>query len=642
MTMLDRMRRHKNWLKWSLAVVVLAFVFLYIPDFMQGTTTTGTPLTDIVAEVEGHEITAGEFQRRYRIQLQAYQTSYGETMNIEILKQLGIDRQILQQLVDERAALTEAERQGISVTDEELAQQIFAIPAFQLNGRFAGEQQYEQVLRSQQPPMTKPEFEDSLRESLMVDRLRDTLTGWLSVPDEEVDREYLRRNEKVKLQVVAVQNAALRDQVTVTEAEVVARYGTNKDDYRVGERRKITFLLIDTDAIRASTTVPAADVSAFYNDNIQQYSTPEQIRARHILLGTEGKDEAGVRARAEEVLKEVQAGGDFADLATKHSEDEASKALGGDLDYFQRGRMVPEFDTAAFALEAGQVSDLVKSPFGFHIIKVEDKKGGTTRTLDETRVEITEQLKFRRSQDAAAAQASALAARITVAADLERVAKEEGLTTTESGFFLRDEPVPGIGGAPQIAQIAFALDDGAVSAPIGSPRGPVFITVTGKEEPYVPTLDDVKDEVREDLITERANALAMERAQTVAAALRSARDFTAAAKARGFEVTETPLIAREAAIPAVGVSAAVDRAAFALPVGGVSDPIVTQTATVIVRVAEREDVTPETLRESRAAFQRELEDEQRSRFFSAYMAKAKQKMTIAVHDDVLQRVVGDQ
>jgi peptidyl-prolyl cis-trans isomerase D len=642
MTMLDRMRRHKGWLKWSLAVVVLAFVFLYIPDFMQGTTSTETSSTDIVAEVEGHEITAGEFQRRYRIQLQAYQTSYGETMNIEILKQLGIDRQILQQLVDERAALSEAERQGISVTDEELAQQIFAIPAFQLNGRFAGEQQYEQVLRSQQPPMTKPEFEDSLRESLMVDRLRDTLTGWLSVPDEEVDREYLRRNEKVKLQVLAVQTAAFRDQVTVTETDVTAHYGTNKDDYRVGERRKIMFLLIDTDAIRANTTVPAADVSAFYNDNIQQYSTPEQIRARHILLETEGKDEAEVRARAEEVLKEVQADGDFAALATKYSEDEASKALGGDLDYFQRGRMVPEFDTAAFALDAGQVSDLVKSPFGFHIIKVEDKKGGTTRTLDETRVEITEQLKFRRSQDAAAAQASALAARITVAADLERVAKEEGLTTTESGLFLRDEPVPGIGGAPQIAQQAFALADGAVSAPIGSPRGPVFITVTDKEEPYVPALDDVKDEVREDLITEGANALALERAQTVATALRSTRAFTAAAKARGFEVTETPLIAREAAIPGVGVSADVDRAAFALPVGGVSDPIVTQTATVIVRVAEREDVAPETLQETHAAFQRELEDEQRGQFFSAYMAKAKQKMTIAVHDDVLQRVVGDQ
>jgi len=642
MTMLDRMRRHKSWLKWSLAVVVLAFVFLYIPDFMQGTTSTETSLTDIVAEVEGHEITAGEFQRRYRIQLQAYQTSYGETMNIEILKQLGIDRQILQQLVDERAALSEAERQGISVTDEELAQQIFAIPAFQLNGRFAGEQQYEQVLRSQEPPLTKPEFEDSLRESLMVDRLRDTLTGWLSVPDEEVDREYLRRNEKVKLQILAVQTAPLRDQVTVTEADVTALYGTNKDDYRVGERRKITFLLIDTDAIRANTTVPAADVSAFYNDNIQQYSTPEQIRARHILLETEGKDESEVRVRAEEVLKEVQADGDFAALATKYSEDEASQALGGDLDYFQRGRMVPEFDTAAFALDAGQVSDLVKSPFGFHIIKVEDRKGGTTRTLDETRVEITEQLKFRRSQDAAAAQASTLAARITVAADLERVAKEEGLTTTESGLFLRDEPVPGIGGAPQIAQQAFALADGAVSAPLGSPRGPVFITVTGKEEPYVPALDDVKDEVREDLITERANALALERAQTVATALRSARDFAAAAKARGFEVTETPLIAREAAIPAVGVSADVDRAAFALPVGGVSDPIVTQTATVIVRVAEREDVTPETLQETHAAFQRELEDEQRGQFFSAYMAKAKQKMTIAVHNDVLQRVVGDQ
>src|SRR2546421_10904561 len=171
MTMLDRMRRHRNWLKWSLALVVLTFIAFYIPSFLDTTSTSvGASASDVVATVNGKEIRGLDFQRRYQSQIQAYQQQYGGGVNEQLLRQLGMDRQILQQMVDEQAALAEAERQGIRVSDEEVAQQIFSIPAFQENGRFAGEQRYEQVLRSQRPPMTKSEFEDNLRHSLMIDR----------------------------------------------------------------------------------------------------------------------------------------------------------------------------------------------------------------------------------------------------------------------------------------------------------------------------------------------------------------------------------------------------------------------------------------------------------------------------------------
>jgi len=645
MTMLDRMRRHKNWLKWSLALVVLAFVIFYIPDFLNSSTssTTGVaPAKEVVAEVEGHTVTAGEFQRRYQAQLQAYQSSYGNQMNVQLLKQLGIDRQILQQLIDERAALAEATRRGITVSDEELARQIFAIPAFQENGRFAGEKAYEAVLRSQRPPLTKAEFERNLRESLMVERLRTAVTDWLSVSDADLEREYRQRNEKVKLQVVSVPMSGFLAKVSATDAEVGARYESRKEDYRVGEKRKVRFLLIDGEQARNRTTVPVADIERFYNDNISQYSTPEQVHARHILFKTEGKDEAAVRSQAEDVLKQVKAGGDFAALAKKYSEDEASKEQGGDLDYFGRGRMVPEFETAAFAMAAGETSDLVKSSFGFHIIRVEDKKAGTTRSLDDARLEITDQLKFRLAQDAIATQARTLAARIKTPADLDTVAKEIGATVTESGFFLPQEPVPGLGGAPQVSQTAFSLADGAVSEPLSSPRGPVFVTVSGKQASRVPALDEVRERVRQDLTTERAKALATEKAQALAASLRTAKDFAAAAKAQGFEAKETPLVARESPIPDIGVSPEVDKAAFSLPVGGVSEAITTTAGAAVVRVAERDEVTPARLAEARGAFRRELENEQRGQFFAAYMGKAKQKMAITINDEALKRVLANQ
>jgi len=640
MTMLDRMRRHKGWLKWSLALVVLTFIVFYIPAFLQNPTVAGASPGAVIAEVEGREVRAREFQRRYQSQIQAYQGAYGGKVSPQLLRQLGVERQVLQQMIDEQAAIAEAEHQGIRVSDEELAQQIFSIPAFQDKGRFVGERRYEQVLRSQRPPISKGDFEESLRRSMLVDKLRTTLTDWMSISDAEIEREYRRRNEKVKLDLVALTANTFRDKVSVTDADVQKHYDAHKAEYRIGERRKVKYVLVDMDQARAKTTVPEADVRRQYNETIEQYQSPEQIRASHILVSTDGKDEAAARKQAEDLLAQVKAGGDFAALAKAHSDDAASKANGGDLDYFGRGRMVPEFENVAFSMQPGQVSDLVKTQFGFHIIKLVDKKGGTTRSLDDVRAQITEQLKFRRAQEAVEAQARALEGKIKRPSDFEQVAKGSGYTVQESGFFARDEPIPGIGAAPGVAQAAFQLKDGEVSRAVNSARGPVIVTVTGKKDPYVPPLDEVKEKVKNDVIQERAKELSRQRANEIAATLRSAKDFAAAAKAQGLEPKHTELIARDSAIPDVGVSPEIDKVAFSLPVGGVSEPITAGTGTVILRVADRDEVTPEEFRQGRDAFREQLLSERRGQFFGAYMNKVKQKMAIQVNDEVLRRVVG--
>ena len=641
MTMLDRMRRHKGWLKWSLGLVVLAFVVFYIPSFLDDPTAIGVGALpgEVIAEVEGRDVTAGQFLQRYNSQIQAYRTAYGSQMSDQLLRQLGIDQQILQQMIDEQASLVEAERLGLTVSDEELAQQIFSIPGLQENGRFIGEQRYELVLRSQIPPMTKAQFEDNLRRNLMIDKLRSALTDWMTVADADVEQQFKERNEKVKLQVVALTADRFRDQVRVTDADVVAYFDMHTADYRIGEQRKVKMLVLDRDQAQAKTIVPAADVQRYYNDNIAQYQTPEQIRASHILLTTAGKDEATVQEQAEDILKQARAGADFAALATTFSEDEGSKVNGGDLDYFSRGRMVPEFEAAAFALPPGQVSDVVKSQFGFHIIKVVDKKAAVTRTFDEVRPQIEEQLKAQRTDQQLTARATELAGRIDDPSDLDTVAREQGLMVTETEFFGREDPVPGLGAAPQVALAAFGLADNAVSAPIASARGPVFVTLTQKREPRTPELDEVKDRVRDDAIRARATELSRQRATSIAASLRSASNFAAAAKAQGFEAKDTELIARGTPLPDVGVNQEIEKAVFALPAGSVSEPITTRDATVIVRVVERDDVTGDELRLGREAFREELLDERRARFFAAYMNKAKERMDIEIRQDVVTRML---
>ncbi len=399
MTMLDRMRRHKGWLKWSLALVVLTFVVFYIPDFFSAS--TGAAPSEVLAEVEGQDITVREFQQRYRAQLQAYRNAYGAQMSEQLLRQLGIEQQILQSLVDEEAMVAEARRQGISVNDVEVRQRILTLPAFQENGHFIGEARYRQMLQLNNPPLTTTEFEDSLRRALLLDKLRSTVTGWMSVSDPEVVEEYRRRNEKIKLDVVPLTPDAFRSQVTVSDADVAAQFEKNKEAYRIAEKRKVRYALVDVDQVRQQITVPEADIEAFYKQNQMQYSTPEQIRASHILLKTEGKDEAAVRKQAEDVLQKVKAGGDFAALAKQYLEDEVSNAKGGDLDYFGRGAMVPEFESAAFTMKAGDISDLVKTSFGFHIIKIVDKREAATKPLAEVRTEIEDQLKWQKAQQQA-------------------------------------------------------------------------------------------------------------------------------------------------------------------------------------------------------------------------------------------------
>lgn len=641
MTMLDRMRRHRNWLKWSLVLLIVPFAFFFVPDFLDDrTSAAGASPNEVVASVEGREVTAGQFQRRFQTQMLAYQQAYGGNMNAQLLRQLGIEQQILQQMVDEQAALVEAERQGLTVSDEELRAQIFAFPAFQEGGQFVGEQRYVQILRSLRPPQTSTDFEENLRRSMMIDKLRSALTEWMSLSDTELRDEYRQRNEKVKLQLVALTADRFRDKVSVSDDDVAAYFESHKAEYRVGERRKIRFLAIDQEQVRQKITVTPTEVQTYYNDNLQQYQSPEQVRASHILLKTEGKDADAVRKQAEALLKQVKAGGDFAELAKKHSEDEGSKATGGDLDYFGRGRMVPEFENVAFAMEPGQISDLVTTQYGFHIIKVVDKKPASTRSLEEVRAQITDQLKYQRAQEAVQGQARAADEQIDDPSDLDRVAKERGYTVQESGFFTREDPIPGLGAAPPVATQAFQLKDGEVSGAINSPRGPVFITVTGKQDPYVPKLDEVKDKVREDAIRARATELSRQRASEIAAALRTAKDFGAAAKAQGLEAKDTELVARGAALPDIGVSPEVDKAAFVLPVGGVSEPIVTGNGTVIVRVAERDDVTDDEYKQGRDAFRAQVLSERQGKFFSAWMTKAKEGMTIEIDEDVLKRTLG--
>ena len=638
MTMLDRMRRHKGWLKWSLALVIFAFVFLYVPGLMDQTGGAGLP-TDVIARVGDQEISLAEFQQIYTRQLQAYRLESGGEISEEVLRSLGIDRQILQQMIDGHAALAEAQRLGLEVSNAEVRERILTLPAFQIDGQFIGEASYRQLLQQQRPPLSPRQFEEEIRSEILVNRLQEAVTGWVRVSDAEVADEHRRRNERVRVDVVAFRAADFRDAVEATDDDVSLLFAEESATYEIPEKRRLRFLLVDQTAIFDSLVLTDDELRQYYNVNLSQYQTPGQVRASHILLRVDGDDEA-VAARAAELAAEARAGADFAELAREHSEDETNAENGGDLGPFGRGRMVPEFENAAFALAAGEISDPVRSPFGYHVINVTEKQEEVTQPFAEVRGAIENILKRERSSSRATALARAIAAEATTPETLERAASARGYELQESGFAARGEPILGLGLAQEVSAQAFAIEPSAVAGPIPTPSGPAFVTVIDIQDPYIPELDEVREQVREDVIRKKSLTLAQERAAEAAETLKAADDFVAAAEQAEWAVGASDLMARGTAFPEVGSSAAVEAMAFAMTPGTVSDVVQTGNAAAIVHLVEREEATAADLAENRDTLRDELLFERQSRFFTAYMDNVKARLDITIDLAVLEQALG--
>ena len=639
MTMLDRMRRHKAWLKWSLGLVVVTFILLYVPSFMDPVAGTGTSPNDPIATVEGRNITVGTYQRLYQQQLMQVRQSYGGQLTDDMIRQLQIPQRVVQQMVDEEATVAAADQLGMSVSDAELRERILRMPGFQMNGEFIGDARYRQVLANQRPPLRPADFEDQLRKGLLSEKLQLAVTAWIQVSPMEAEAEYRKQNEKVKLELAVFTASKFSSAIAPTDAEVSAYFTANQGTYRTPEKRRVRYLSIDAEALKATRTVTPAEIEATYRDNRAQFTTPEMVRASHILFKTgAGKDEAAQRKAAEGVLAKVKAGEDFAALAKKYSED-GSAPQGGDLDFFPHERMTKVFSDAAFAMKPGETSDIVKSEFGFHIIKTTDRKPGGTQPLEAVRAQIEEQLKFEKAQTEAQSIADQAAKEIDDPSDLDTVAKARNLTVSDSGLFSRDEPLAGLGFAPAVAAAAFTMEQGKVSSQLRTNQGIAFIALTEIKPPAIPALAEVRDRVRNDVIRIKAVELAKTKAAAMAQAAQRG-SFAAAAKAAGADLKTTELVTRGTAYPEVGVNSAVDEAVFRLTKGGTSGPISTENAVVVAHVIDRAEVTPETLAKERPQMTNQLMAQRREEFFTAYMAKAKQKMKITFHEAAIRTVFG--
>jgi len=551
----------------------------------------------VAATVNKTRIGFDAYQSAYSNLYRLYQNIYREQFTPQLEKQLRLRQQALDTLIEQTLLLQEADRQGIEVSKKELVAEVAKVPAFQENGAFSKER-YLQVLNYQR--MTPDEFEEMQKRQILLDRMKEKLQAGITVTDADIETEYRQQNEKVDLAFVRLAPAIFEGKVKIEEQAMASFFEQNREEFRIPESIALSYVIFEPARFEKEVTFDESELEKYYRRHLDRYDIPEQVQAAHILirLAQDAGDTLRQQKRelAEKVLAEVRAGKDFATLARKYSDDPGSAAQGGELGYFQRGVMVGPFEEAAFALQPGEVSEIVETPFGFHIIKCEGRIEARIKPLAEVAEEVKAGLKTEKAWQLAFEKAMDAYNINRKGGSLEAAAKANDLEAKETGFFGREEPIEGLGNLPQIAEAAFLLKEGEMARPVETERGVILFSLKSRQESRLPELAEVRAEAEQAFRREQGKVLAKEAAEKLLAAVKAGGKLEALARRQGAKVERTGLFSRSygAFVPRLGNAEDLSKTAFTLNADAPAAPeVYTVDGTFVVAVlAERQEADP--------------------------------------------------
>ncbi len=549
---------------WTIIAAFVGTIFL-----VWGKGSRGPGGTGVAIKVNGDKITFEEFRSVYENLRRAYQNVYRERFNSEMEKQLQLGRQAREGLIDQTLLLQEAERLDIKVSKKELVEAIANIPAFMRDGAFDRDQ-YLKVLQYER--LTPEQFEEQQRRQMLIEKVREEIEKNAAVTAEEIDAEFRKRNEKVNLAFVRVAPALYESKVEVTDKALEDYYDAHREEFRVAEKATLRYVKFDPDQYLKDLTLSDEDLQSYYRRHQEQFDVPEQVKASHILFRISADADEDMRRKkrqlAEKVLAEVRAGDgkNFAELARRYSDDAGSAVQGGSLGYFPHGTMVPAFEEAAFALEPGQISDVVETSFGLHIIKCEGRIEAGIKPLAEVLDQVKKGLAAEQARQMAMDKAMSAYSKHRQTGDLAAAAEENGLTVEETGAFGRGEPIAGIGNAPEVNAAAFRLKAGELARPVVLPQGIYLLALKERIESTIPELQAVRSAVERAYRREQSGELARKAAEQLLADLKGGKTLRQLVKSTLLQVEETGLFARTYGtyVPNIGSSAELAAAAFEL------------------------------------------------------------------------------
>jgi len=598
----------------AVVLVLGGSMLLYLVPQSPGTG-SGEISTDTVAKI-GDESVSVQDVRQQLNQIEQ------RNPNMKPLESLYA-QQILKQLVFEKEIEYEAKRLGIAVSDQERADRIRQyVPTAFTGGTFVGMDRYSAEVQARFQ-LTVPVFEELIRQGLLEEKFRKLVTDGISVGPAELQDEFRNKNEKVKLDYALIKPEDLEGKISPDDSEVRTAYEKNKAKYQVPERRVARYALVDVNQIRQGVQVSDDMLKLQYQANIQQYQVPNRVHVEHILFMTVSKttdaEVEEVKKKADDVLKQVKKGGKFEDLAKKYSEDPGSKDKGGDLSWITQGQTVPEFEKTAFSLGPGQVSDLVKTQYGFHIIKVLEKESAHTKAFEEVKDTLRPNLLLNQAEK----QASDLADQLSVAIrqsnkiSLDDLAKQYHLTVNETRPVSATDPLLELADSKEAKNAIFLLHQGELNPPVQTARGYVILSLKSIQPAHQGSLEEVRDRVITDLKREKSTELAKSKAEELTKRVKAGEKFDAAARALSLDPKASDPLARDGSIPGAASGKQVG-AAFNLKAGDVAAPLSLGQNWLVYRVAEKTEANPVDFDKQKKQLTDDLLQSKRNLAFEAF------------------------
>jgi peptidyl-prolyl cis-trans isomerase D len=551
----------------------------------------------------------------------------------------------------------EAERLGLRVNDEELRDELqhgrYA-QVFFPEGKFIGQDEYEARLR--QADISVPEFEQEVKSEILFDKLRNLVTASAAVTDAEVRKEFERRNTKVKFDYAVLRKDDLLKSIHPSDTELKAFYERNKATYNnsIPEKRKLRYVVLETAKVEAQTQVTPDDLQAYYDQHRDEFRVPEQVNVRHILIktplpgpdgkvDTKGAEEA--RKKAEDVLKQIKAGGNFAELAKKYSEDPGSAKNGGSLGWIGKGRTVPEFEKAAFSLPKGGTSDLVQSSYGFHIIHVDDKQDAHLKTLDEVKDQIQSVIKQQKAARAADSLASALLTQARTAG-LDKAAATRDLQVISTDFVSRTESLPGIGNSPEFMNAAFEQREKSPPDQVQLPQGVVVYEVTAIKPPATPTFEEIRSRVETEFKNERVAALLSQKTKELSDRAKAEHDLKKAAKEVGATVKTTDFVLPDGQVPDLGNLSGPAAVVFSMKPGEISGPIENGNIGAVLSLLEKQEPSAQDFAAKKDQIRDSLLQGKQQELFGLFVQNLREQMQksgkIKINEDEMKSLSRSQ
>ncbi len=533
--MLDYLRRKAQSPALQVTIVVIILVFIF-----WGTNMGDSNRRDAVAMVNDHPISFTEFNQEYNRSMDQLREQFGGALPKGLLQNLGMKNQILQRLIQRTLMLQGGQELGLYVSKWEVQKLVQSQQAFQVNGVFDNERYIQLLASNRLNPKT---YEADLRQDILARKVTRELAGFATLSDWEANDRYAFDNEELQLEYAIFSADQFTAQVEVKDDELAAWYSTNKQQYQTEPQVKLDYLTYDRADYLAAITIGDQEAQKYYELNKAKYQLPEQRHASHILLR---KDEGGdQKTKLENILSKAKAGEDFAMLASQFSQDPGSASRGGDLGFFSRGRMVPVFEETVFSLQPGEISAVVESQFGFHIIKLLEIKPAALTPFIEVKENIIADLQTEQAKAVAFEKAGEAYEKIFQAGSLANYTNQQGITLQQSDFFKQSAPPTELAGNAALVNKAFTLAKGELSSLLETANGYAIIYINDRQEPVIPELGTVQERATSDFRAAKATEMAEKAATDTLQQIKDGSEFSAAVAAAGSERKITPFFSRK-------------------------------------------------------------------------------------------------